>query len=297
MPSRASAGRTRSLRDASPSKPRLRTCWPGRTPAPGSARDRPWPPARCQRADRRRTGPHPPRASSSPGLAPARLTRPDPHPRAPRRRQQRAGRPSRPPGPTGYPVGRPRASLATPGTASPGNMTACLRPPRGLPDGCQPRQNHHIPYPSGHAVHPMMSVTAGTDEQDRGPASPARPPCPVPPARTRCQVPLWSVLYPPPSRGTLAAQARGARPSHKGRARAARPRQASVRPPAHARPRTRQDTGQTTACRSPPHPGKPTTQIPHKKERKPTPEKRKDRKNTMVIHPELACSRALSAII
>ena len=38
--------------------------------------------------------------------------------------------------------------------------------------------------------------------------------------------------------------------AHKGRARAARPRQASVRPPGHARPRTSQDTGQTTARRS-----------------------------------------------
>jgi hypothetical protein len=38
--------------------------------------------------------------------------------------------------------------------------------------------------------------------------------------------------------------------AHKGRARAARPRRASVRPPGHARPRTRQDTGQTTSRRS-----------------------------------------------
>ncbi len=40
--------------------------------------------------------------------------------------------------------------------------------------------------------------------------------------------------------------------THKGRARAARPRQASVWPPGHARPRTSQDTGQTTARRSRP---------------------------------------------
>jgi hypothetical protein len=62
----------------------------------------------------------------------------------------------------------------------------------------------------------MLNMTAGTDEQDRGTAARRRPPCPVPAGKGRCPVPLCAVLYPPPRRGTLAGQGRGARPGPQG---------------------------------------------------------------------------------
>ena len=65
-------------------------------------------------------------------------------------------------------------------------------------------------------------------------------------------MPRRVILYPPARRGTLAGQARGARPDHKGRAQGGPAFAASVRPPGHARPRTSQDTGQTIPRRSRP---------------------------------------------
>ena len=104
-----------------------------------------------------------------------------------------------------------------PGTVSTGIVTACLRsPPAAQTRARAMRHDPHNPCRYRHAVHLLINVTVGTDEQDRGPAARRRAPCPVPAARGRCRVPLCAVLYPPPRHGTLAGQARGARPGTQG---------------------------------------------------------------------------------
>ncbi len=86
--------------------------------------------------------------------------------------------------------------------------------------------------------------------------------------------------------------------THKGRARTARPSRTSVRPPGHARPRTSQDTGQTTARRSRRNYRSTAERIPAGNESSQSCRKRKTaRKYRTVIHPEWLTGRALSAII
>ena len=122
----------------------------------------------------------------------------------------------------------------------------------------------------------------------------ARHPPPRPGARCRA-VRFFTHL---PAAGPPPGKTGGPGRTHKGRAGTARPRQASVRPPGHARPRTSQDTGQTTARRSP---GAHTRTGVRMHARKGVTanagNRKRARKNTIVIHPEWLSGPALSAII
>jgi hypothetical protein len=133
-------------------------------------------------------------------------------------------------------------------------MTASLRRRRTRPHSAGPRHNHHITCARGHAVHLTSNATAGKCGNDRGTAGRHQPA--VPASRRKGPVPGSALCGSLPT--SQARDPRRASPG--GQARPTRAGQewpglrASVRPPGHARPHTRQDTGQTTARRSRPHP-------------------------------------------
>ena len=104
-------------------------------------------------------------------------------------------------------------------------------------------------------MHLISQVTAGNHGDDRGTAAQREPA--VPASAAKGTVPgsaLGGSL--PTSRARVPRRASPGGQAGPTRAGQERPGlRASVRPPGHARPHTRQDTGQTTARRSRPHPG------------------------------------------
>lgn len=132
-------------------------------------------------------------------------------------------------------------------------MTVPLRLPR------HPAARRTRTAGSSHSVRLRAHGASGGQCDSGGPIStaaepPPRPACPAPAAtrETRCQVPLWTILYPPARRGTLAGQVRGTGPDPKGRARAARPGRRAYGPRPCPAPHRQRHLARNRSIRPPP---------------------------------------------